>query len=168
MSRTRAARIHASLRAGRREHDRRCQVQDATVPGMTDDVEGTGTPSDPWQLTTPPGSSAFEAYRDPEADPPALVVQVGKTQLRYHLSCIEDLHTMLTTYGDWMPLGSADEQKAAADGTVEAWGRAPTTRSAAGTGSRRACAAASATTCRRCSRSSGSPRSSTTRATTAC
>ena len=50
-----------------------------------DDVSGTGTPDDPWQLTTPPGSSAFEAYRDPDADPPALVVQVGKTQLRYHL-----------------------------------------------------------------------------------
>ena len=57
-----------------------------------DDVEGTGTPIDPWQLTTPPGSSPFEAFRDPDADPPALVVQVGKTQLRYHLSCIEDLH----------------------------------------------------------------------------
>ena len=50
-----------------------------------DDVEGTGTPTDPWQLTTPPGKSEFEAYRDPDADPPALVVQVGKTQLRYHL-----------------------------------------------------------------------------------
>jgi uncharacterized protein DUF6855 len=88
----------------------------------TDDVDGT--PSDPWQLTTPPGSSEFEAYRDPDADPPALVVQVGKTQLRYHLSCIEDLHAMLTELGDWMPLGNADEQKAVKDGTVEAWGRA--------------------------------------------
>src|SRR5580765_5775461 len=92
--------------------------------GMTtDDVVGTGTPSDPWQLTTPPGTSEFEAYRDPDADPPALVVQVGKTQLRYHLSCIEDLHSMLTGRGDWMPLGNADEQKEAAAGTVEAWGR---------------------------------------------
>ena len=26
--------------------------------------------------------------------------------------------------GDWMPLGGADEQKPAADDTVEAWGRA--------------------------------------------
>ena len=52
-----------------------------------------------------------------------VVVQVGKTQLRYHLACIEDLHAMLTDHGDWMPLGSADEQKDAADGTVEAWGR---------------------------------------------
>jgi hypothetical protein len=49
---------------------------------------------------------------------------VGKTELRYHLSCVEDLHAMLRTRGDWMPLGSADEQKSAADGTVEAWGRA--------------------------------------------
>ena len=52
-------------------------------------------------------------------------MQVGKTQLRYHLSCIEDLHAMLTAYGDWMPLGNADEQKPAAEGTVEAWGRSP-------------------------------------------
>ena len=89
----------------------------------TDDVQGTGTPTDPWQLTTPPGNSAFEAYRDPDTEPPALVVQVGKTQLRYHLSCIEDLHAMLTEHGEWMALGNADEQKPAADGTVEAWGR---------------------------------------------
>ena len=30
---------------------------------------------------------------------------------------------MLKKHGDWMPLGSADEQKPAADGTVEAWAR---------------------------------------------
>ena len=93
------------------------------MAGMTDDVRGTGTPSDPWQLTTPPGKSEFEAYRDPDANPPALVVQVGGTQLRYHLRCIEDLHTMLKAHGTWMPLGNADEQKDAKPGTVEAWGR---------------------------------------------
>ena len=82
-----------------------------------------GTPEDPWTLKTPPGSSEFQAWRDESADPPALVVQVGKTQLRYHLRAIEDLHAMLVAAGDWVPLGSADEQKAAADGTVEAWGR---------------------------------------------
>jgi hypothetical protein len=90
-----------------------------------DDVDGTGTPGDPWQLTTPPGISRFEAFRDPEGDPPALVVQVGTTQLRYHLACIEDLHRMLTEHGDWMALGSTDEQKEAPPGTVEAWGRSP-------------------------------------------
>ncbi len=88
-----------------------------------DDIVGTGIPGDPWQLTTPAGTSSFEAHRDPDADPPALVVQVGKTQLRYHLSCIEDLHRMLVEHGDWMPLGNADEQKPAREGTVEAWGR---------------------------------------------
>jgi hypothetical protein len=87
------------------------------------DVEGNGTAEDPWILTTPPGSSEFEAYRDPEADPPALVVQVGATQLRYHLRCVDDLHALLTAEADWMPLGSADEQKDAKPGTVEAWGR---------------------------------------------
>jgi hypothetical protein len=64
-------------------------------------------------------------YRDAEADPPALVCQVGKTQLRYHLRCIEDLHAMLKAHGDWMPLGSADEQKPAPAGSVEEWARSP-------------------------------------------
>ena len=30
---------------------------------------------------------------------------------------------MLRARGDWMTLGGADEQKPAAEGTVEAWGR---------------------------------------------
>ncbi|MDQ6855766.1 MAG: hypothetical protein M3Z57_01670 [Candidatus Dormibacteraeota bacterium] len=62
-------------------------------------------------------------YRDESLDPPALVCQVGTTQLRYQLGCIEDLYAWLKSQGDWVPLGSADEQKPAADGTVEAWGR---------------------------------------------
>jgi hypothetical protein len=89
------------------------------------DAIGTGTKDDPWQLQTPPGSSAYAMYRDEEADPPVLVCQVGSTQLRYQLRAIEDLHAMLKAHGDWMPLGGADEQKPAADGTVEAWGRSP-------------------------------------------
>lgn len=88
--------------------------------------KGSGTASSPWELKTPPGTSDFQAYKDDAADPPALVVQVGKTQLRYHLRCIDDLHAMLKKHGDWMLLGSADEQKPAAEGTVEAWGRAST------------------------------------------
>jgi hypothetical protein len=91
---------------------------------MTSNVAGSGTASDPWILSTPPGRSDFEAWRDPDSDPPALVVQVGTTQLRYELRCIDDLHAMLSERGDWVPLGNADEQKPAADGTVEAWGRA--------------------------------------------
>jgi hypothetical protein len=88
--------------------------------------KGKGTKESPWLLKTPPGTSAYEAYRDETADPPALVVQVGKTQLRYHLRAIDDLAAALAKHGDWMPLGSADEQKPAADGTVEAWGRSST------------------------------------------
>jgi hypothetical protein len=72
-----------------------------------------GTHADPWVLSTPPGSSEYTAFRDEENDPPALVVQVGKTELRYHLRALDDLHAMLKTHGDWMPLGSADEQKPA-------------------------------------------------------
>ena len=76
-------------------------------------------------MQTPPGTSAFEAYRDETLDPPALVVKVGKTELRYQLRCLDDLVAMLKKHGDWMPLGGADEQKPAAEGTVEAWGRSP-------------------------------------------
>ena len=90
-----------------------------------DDGARQGNEDKPVEAQDTPGTAEFEAYRDTEADPPALVVQVGKTQLRYHLRAIDDLHSMLTKHGDWMALGSADEQKPAADGTVEAWGRAP-------------------------------------------
>ena len=85
---------------------------------------GSGTRDDPWVLQTPPGTSEYQLYRDPEADPPALVCVVGKTTLGYQLRCIEDLHAMLKAHGDWMELGSADEQKSAKEGTVEAWARA--------------------------------------------
>ncbi len=85
---------------------------------------GEGTRESPWQLATPGGRSSFEAFRDAALDPPALVVRAGKTELRYQLRCLEDLHAMLRKAGDWVPLGGADEQKPAADGTVEAWARA--------------------------------------------
>lgn len=84
-----------------------------------------GTPESPWTLKTPPGTSEFVAYRDESLDPPALVVKVGKTELRYHLRALDDLHAMLKKHGDWMPLGGADEQKPAPEGSVEAWGRSP-------------------------------------------
>jgi hypothetical protein len=84
---------------------------------------GSGTAEDPWILNTPPGKSEFEGWQDERSDPPALVIQVGTTQLRYQLRCIEDLQSMLREYGDWMPLGNADEQKEAKEGTVEAWAR---------------------------------------------
>lgn len=86
---------------------------------------GNGTREDPWQLTTPSGSSSYTMFRDEALDPPALVCRVGTTELRYHLRCIEDLQAMLVAHGDWMLLGSADEQKPAAEGTVEAWARSP-------------------------------------------
>jgi hypothetical protein len=87
--------------------------------------KGDGTKAKPWVLTTPSGGSEFQMYRDPEADPPALVCTVGKTELRYHLRAIDDLQAMLKAHGDWMPLGNADEQKPAPEGTVEAWARSP-------------------------------------------
>jgi hypothetical protein len=89
------------------------------------DVRGNGTKASPWNLTTPPGTSEYQMYRDDTANPPVLVCTVGKTELRYQWRCVEDLQAMLKARGDWMPLGSADEQKPAGEGTVEAWGRSP-------------------------------------------
>ena len=86
---------------------------------------GSGTKDDPWQLKTPPGTSAYTMYRDETADPPALVCQVGSTTLKYHLSAIEDLHAWLLTQRSWIFLGAADENKPATVSTVEAWGRSP-------------------------------------------
>ena len=84
---------------------------------------GTGEADDPWILKTPPLSSEYSAWRDETRDPPALVIQVGKTQLSYQLRCIDDLHQMLLGHGDWMLLGNADEGKPVKDGSVEAWAR---------------------------------------------
>jgi hypothetical protein len=84
---------------------------------------GSGTKDDPWLLTTAPGTSSYTMYRDDASDPPTLVCQVGSTRLTYDARAIDDLHTWLTAQGDWVPLGAADEQKDAADGTVEAFGR---------------------------------------------
>lgn len=84
-----------------------------------------GTKASPWHLRTPPGSAAYVAYQDDTLDPPALVVKVGTTELRYHLRAIADLHKMLKERGDWVLLGGADEQKPAAEGSVEAWARDP-------------------------------------------
>ena len=85
---------------------------------------GSGTKSDPWILKTPPGTSDYQMWRDDAADPPVIVCMVGSTKLTYQARAIEDLHAMLKKNGDWVPLGSADEGKDSAPGTVEAWGRA--------------------------------------------
>jgi hypothetical protein len=87
------------------------------------DAKGDGTKESPWELKTPPGSGDYTMYKDATLDPPAIVCQVGTTQLRYDLRAIDDLHAMLKQHGGWIPLGSADEQKPAAEGTVEAWAR---------------------------------------------
>jgi hypothetical protein len=88
-------------------------------------VKGKGTAEDPWVLKTPPGTSEYKMYRDETSDPPSLVCVVGTTKLSYQLRCLDDLQAMLKKHGDWMLLGSADEQKPAAEGTVEAWARSP-------------------------------------------
>lgn len=86
-------------------------------------MTGAGTPTDPWRLRTPPLTSAYEIYLDARDGHQVLVCTVGKTTLLYDARAIDDLHRMLTERGDWVDLGSADEQKPAKEGTVEAWGR---------------------------------------------
>jgi len=88
-------------------------------------AKARGTAEDPWVLKTPPGTSEYKMYRDEASQPASLVCVVGTTKLSYQLRCIDDLHAMLKKHGDWMLLGSADEQKPAAEGTVEAWARSP-------------------------------------------
>lgn len=83
-----------------------------------------GTREDPWTLKTPPGTGEYTMWKDEAAG--TLVCRVGSTRLEYQLRCLEDLHAWLLAQGDWVPLGAADEQKEAAPGTVEAWGRSPT------------------------------------------
>jgi hypothetical protein len=84
------------------------------------------TKDSPWQLKTPPGTSAYTMHVDEKDGKEVLVCTVGKTVLHYDIRCINDLHAMLKKHGDWMELGGADEQKPAKEGTVEAWGRSAT------------------------------------------
>src|SRR5688572_33460701 len=84
-----------------------------------------GTKDDPWQLKTPSLTSDIVLWRDPDANPPALMCIASGTELRYQLRIIDDMHAMLKKHADWMELGNADEQKPAKDGTVEAWARSP-------------------------------------------
>lgn len=82
-----------------------------------------GTKEKPLVLKTPPLTSEYTMHVDEKDGKEVLVCTVGKTVLLYDFRCLADLHTMLKKHGDWMELGSADEQKPAKEGTVEAWGR---------------------------------------------
>ncbi len=82
-----------------------------------------GTKEKPLLLKTPPLSSEYTMHVEEKNGEEILICTVGKTILHYNMRCINDLHNMLKKHGDWMELGSADEQKPAKDGTVEAWGR---------------------------------------------
>jgi hypothetical protein len=84
-----------------------------------------GTKENPWRLQTPPGTSEYQMYKSDKDGKQILICTVGTTILHYDYRCLSDLHTMLKKHGDWMELGSADEQKTAKDGSVEAWGRSP-------------------------------------------
>jgi len=85
--------------------------------------EENGTKENPWKLKTPPLTSEFTMHRELRDGKDILVCTVVSTVLFYDYRCLNDLHAMLKELGDWMELGSADEQKEAKEGTVEAWGR---------------------------------------------
>jgi hypothetical protein len=88
-------------------------------------VSGAGTKDDPWRLKTPPQTSEYEMFIDDRDGQRVIVCVVGKTTLLYDARAIDDLHAMLAAHGDWVELGSADEQKVAKEGSVEAWARSP-------------------------------------------
>ena len=82
-----------------------------------------GTKEKPMVLKTPPLTSVYTMHVDQKDGKDVLVCTVGKTVLFYNMDCLDDLYKMLKKHGDWMELGSTDEQKPAKEGTVEAWGR---------------------------------------------
>lgn len=81
------------------------------------------TKDNPWKLKTPPNTSEYTMHVEEKDGKEVLVCTVGKTVLLYDARCLDELQAMLKAHGDWMELGSTDEQKPAKDGTVEAWAR---------------------------------------------
>jgi hypothetical protein len=98
-----------------------------------------GTKENPWKLKTPPLTSEYEMYKDVKDGKDVIMCVVGKTTLMYDAACLTDLHHMLKNHGDWMELGSADEQKPAKEGTVEAWGRSESNPNEVGMDLKKAC-----------------------------
>ncbi len=87
---------------------------------MTDKI---GTKEKPMALKTPPRTSEYTMHVEEKDGKEILVCTVGKTVLHYDIRILDDLHKMLKKNGDWVELGSADEQKPAKVGTVEDWAR---------------------------------------------
>ena len=108
------------------------------------------TKDNPWNLKTPPGTSAYTMHMDEKDGKAVIVCTVGSTVLHYDARCVDDLHAMLRKAGDWVELGGADEQKPAKEGSVEAWGRSDANPIGGWYGLKRGCAAGLACTCRRC------------------
>jgi hypothetical protein len=84
------------------------------------------TKENPLHLKTPSMTSEYSIYNDVKDGKEIIVCTVGSTILYYDFRCIDDLYRMLVKHGDWMELGSSDEQKLPKEGTVEAWGRSDT------------------------------------------
>lgn len=65
-----------------------------------------GTKENPWALKTAPGTAEYTMYHD--TDKNILVCKVGSTTLHYDWRCVEDLHPMLVTHGDWIESGAGE------------------------------------------------------------
>ena len=87
--------------------------------------EAIGSKDSPMTLKTPPQSSEYTMHVEEKDGQDILVCTVGKTKLHYDIRCIDDLHGMLKSHGDWMELGSKDEKQDTKPDTVEEWGRSP-------------------------------------------
>jgi hypothetical protein len=80
-----------------------------------------GTKENLWVLKALPLSPDFTMYKGNKDGKDILACTVGKKILHYAYRCMLDLPAMLKAHGYWMEFGSADEQKPAKEGTVEAW-----------------------------------------------
>ena len=134
---------------------------------MVEKAQGSGARDDPWRLKTPSGQSALEAYRDEQADPPALVVIAAKTEVRYLLGYRRPpRHAQ-----DPRRLDAAGQSRRAetrSPGTVEAWARSPENPVGGWYGLKKGLRGRFANYVPPCSRRSGWRRWSTTPEATAC
>lgn len=90
---------------------------------MQDLRKKIGSKDQPLELKTPPGTASYTLHIEEKNSDAILVCTVGKTILHYDIRCIEDLAAMLKQHGDWILLGSKDEQQETETGTVEHWAR---------------------------------------------
>lgn len=94
------------------------------MPQSSSHTSPAGTALDPWRLSTVGVGRRYFAWRDPSANPPALIVQTERLQRRFHLGALDDALQWLRARGDWVLLGGTDEYEEPECDSLEAWARA--------------------------------------------